>query len=63
MRRRHMRLIAISFFVIAITFFNFTTLEDSACIRSIHVVTLLTCGIAIGVLLLNLFALIFKKEP
>jgi hypothetical protein len=62
MRRRHTRAMALSFFVIAISFLNFTHLTDSACIRAIHVVTLLVCGMGIGVFLSNLFALLIKKE-
>jgi len=53
---------ALSFFVIAISFLNFTHLTDTACIRAIHVVTLLVCGMGIGVFLSNLFALLFKNE-
>jgi hypothetical protein len=61
MRRKHTRAMALSFFVIAISFFNFTHLSGSECIRAIHVVTLLVCGMAIGVFLSNLFALLIKK--
>jgi hypothetical protein len=62
MRRRHTRAMALSFFVIAISFLNFTHLTDSDCIRAIHVVTLLVCGMGIGIFLSNLFALLFKKK-
>jgi hypothetical protein len=54
----YFRAMAISFFVMAISFFNFTRLSDSECIRAIHVVTLLVCGMAIGVFLTNLFGLL-----
>jgi hypothetical protein len=53
---------AISFFVIAISFFNFINLKGSECIRAIHVVTLLVCGVGIGVFLMNLFGLISGKR-
>lgn len=53
---------AISFFVIIISFFNFERLSGSDCIRAIHVVTLLVCGMAIGVFLSNLFAFFKKKK-
>lgn len=55
------RAILISLFVIALTFWNFSRLTGTECIRAIHVVTLLTCGAAIGVLLTNLF-LLFRKN-
>lgn len=55
MRRSNTRSMAISFFVIVITIFNFERLSGSDCIRAIHVVTLLVCGMAIGIFLMNLF--------
>ena len=62
MRRRHTRAMAISFFVMAISFFNFTSLSGTECIRAIHVVTLLVCGMGIGVFLTNLFGLLLNKK-
>ena len=62
MRRSHSRGMAISFFVIAISFFNFNNLSGSECIRPIHVITLLVCGMGIGVFLMNFFALLMKKK-
>lgn len=62
MHKQHLRAMAISFFVIAISFFNFTRLSGSECIRAIHVVTLLVCGMAIGIFLTNLFALLREKR-
>jgi len=59
-KKQHLRGIAISFFVMAISFFNFMRLTGSECIRAIHVVTLLVCGIAIGVFISNLFAMLRK---
>jgi hypothetical protein len=53
---------AISFFVIAISFFNFHNLSGTECIRPIHVVTLLVCGMGIGVFLVNLFAFLVKRK-
>ena len=58
--KQHLRGMAISFFVMAISFFNFMRLTGSECIRAIHVVTLLVCGIAIGVFISNLFAMLRK---
>lgn len=61
-RNPHLRAMAISFFVLAISFFNFTRLTGSECIRAIHIVTLLVCGMAIGVFLMNLFGLLREKR-
>lgn len=55
MKRVYIRGMAISAFVIIISFFNFERLTGSDCIRAIHVVTLLVCGMAIGIFLMNLF--------
>ncbi|MEO8853458.1 MAG: hypothetical protein ABI359_06745 [Ginsengibacter sp.] len=62
MRRSHIRGMAISFFVILISVFNFLELSDSDCIRAIHIVTLLVIGAAIGVFLSNLFAFIIQRR-
>ena len=53
-KNRHMRAMAISFF-------NFTRLTGSECIRAIHVITLLVCGMAIGVFISNLFGMLRSK--
>lgn len=60
-RRTPQRAMAISLFVIALTFWNFSRLTGSECIRTIHIVTLLTCGAAIGVFLNNLFTMLRNK--
>jgi hypothetical protein len=60
-KNRHLRTIAILFFVLAISFFNFLRLTGSECIRAIHVVTLLVCGMAIGLIISNLFAMLRSK--
>jgi hypothetical protein len=57
----HLRAMAISFFVLAISFFNFLRLTGSECIRAIHIVTLLVCGMAIGIFFTNLFSLLKNK--
>jgi hypothetical protein len=59
--KNYKRPVLISLFVIMLTFWNFTRIVNSDCIRAIHVVTLLACGAAIGVLLLNLIALLRNK--
>ncbi|MGN6530206.1 MAG: hypothetical protein ACTHK0_00455 [Ginsengibacter sp.] len=53
MRKSNQRGMAISLFVIIISIFNFERLSNSECIRAIHVVTLLVCGMAIGIFLMN----------
>ena len=58
----YLRAMAISAFVLIISFYNFTRLVGSDCIRAIHIVTLLVCGMAIGVFLANLFGFLIKKK-
>jgi hypothetical protein len=62
MRRKHVRAITVSVFVIAITAFNFLNLSGSECIRAIHVINLLVCGLGIGLLLENLIGLLREKR-
>ena len=61
MRKQHIRVIAISLFVIGITLFNFSKLTGSDCIRAIHIVNLLACGMGIGLFLTNAIALLRNK--
>ena len=60
-KKQHLRAMAISFFVLAISFFNFTRLTGSECIRAIHVVTLLVCGMATGVFISNIFGMLRNR--
>jgi hypothetical protein len=60
-KKRFLRAMAISFFVLAISFYNFSRLTGSECIRAIHVVTLLVCGMAIGLFVSSLFAMLRNK--
>jgi len=62
MRKSNLRAMAISCFVIALSAFNFSNLKGSECIRSIHVVTLLVCGMGIGLFLTSLFGGLIKKK-
>jgi hypothetical protein len=62
MRGNNKRGMAISFFVIIISIFNFERLNNSDCIRAIHVVTLLICGMAIGIFLMNLIAILRTRR-
>ncbi len=61
-QRTPLRAIAIAFFVAALSFWNFSRLTGSECIRAIHIVTLLTCGAAIGVILSNLILFLRNKS-
>ncbi len=54
-QRSPLRGMVIAFFVIALSFWNFSRLTGSECIRAIHVATLLTLGAGIGVFLVTLF--------
>ncbi len=55
MKRSPLRGMAIAFFVIALSFWNFSQLKGSDCIRTIHIITLLTAGAGIGVFLTSFF--------
>jgi hypothetical protein len=61
-QRSPLKGMAIAFFIIALSFWNFTGLSGSECIRNIHVVTLLTCGAGIGVFIVSLFMWIRSKS-
>lgn len=52
------RSLVISAVVILLMIVNYTRLKGSECIRPIHIVTLLTLGAAMGVLLMNIILLI-----
>jgi len=56
-----LRAMGISFFVVTISFLNFMRLTGTECIRAIHIVTLLICGIAIGTFISSLFMVLRNK--
>lgn len=61
---RYLRGMFISVMVIAISAFNFMSLEGKENFRSIHILTLLICGMGIGVLLTNFLSWIkSRKKP
>ncbi len=62
MRKSAIRSMGISVLIIGISVFNFSNLKGSECIRPIHIVTLLVCGLAIGVFLSAFFAWIRDKR-
>lgn len=53
---------ALSFFILIISFWNFQRIQGCDCIRTIHIVTLLMCGVAIGVFITSLFLWIREKK-
>jgi hypothetical protein len=61
-KRTPQRAIGFALFIAAISFFQFSRLTGGECIRVIHILSLLTCGAAIGVMLSNIFALIRNKN-
>jgi len=52
----------IPIFVIIISFFNYTTLSDTENIRAIHIVTLITLGMGLGILLINVITYFRNKS-
>lgn len=60
--RTPQRAIAIAFLIMALSFFNFSRIAGGECIRTIHIITLLTCGAAMGIILNNLFVLLRNKK-
>jgi len=62
MRNKYTRAMAIAFFIIAISFFNFTSLDGNENVSSIQIVTLLVCGMGIGVFLVNLFVWLRERR-
>ncbi len=56
------RSLGITVIVILLTTLNFSRLTGSECIRPIHIVTLITLGAAIGVLLMNIIMMIKNRK-
>ena len=54
--------LAFGLFAAAITFGNFTRLSGGECIRAIHMVSLITCGVGLGVALMSAMMLIRKRN-
>lgn len=59
---KHKRSVLIAVLGISMLIFNFTRLKGSECIRAIHVVTLITMGALMGVLLMNIIAMIKERR-
>ena len=62
MQKSYKRGMAIAMFIIILSVGNFLRLSDSECIRAIHIVTLLVCGMGIGVLLTNFFGWLRSRK-
>jgi hypothetical protein len=56
------RSIAIASLIVLLMGVNFSRLNGSNCIRPIHIITLLTMGAAVGVLLINIILLLKSKK-
>ncbi len=56
------RSLVITGLVILLMTINFTRLKGSECIKPIHIVTLVTLGAAIGVMLVNIMMLIKNRK-
>jgi hypothetical protein len=62
MRRSPARAMALSAFIVIISIFNFLRLTGGECIRAIHIVTLLVCGMGIGVFISALIMFLRKSD-
>lgn len=56
------RSIIIAFVLLALSLGNYARLDGTENIRPIHILTLVTMGIAIGVMLVHIFNIIRKKK-
>ncbi len=62
MKRGPIRGLTIGLFVALMSFGNYTRLTGGDCIRAIHIVTLVVCGMGLGVALLSFLLLIQGKK-
>jgi hypothetical protein len=60
--KQPMRGIVVSGMIILLTFGNYLRLTGTEMIRPIHIVTLLTCGAAIGVFISSIFYYLKNKD-
>ncbi len=60
-KKKRYRQFIIPFFVMALALGNYSRLSGTENIRAIHIVTLLTIGMAMGILLKNLFVHFRRK--
>ena len=62
MRRKHVRSIIISLVIIIISFSNFYRAGGTETIRAVQIVSLLVCGMAIGILLKSVVEYFREKK-
>jgi hypothetical protein len=62
MKKQSKRGIVISGMIILLTFGNYLRLTGTEMIRPIHIITLLTCGAAIGVFICSIIYYLKNKE-
>jgi hypothetical protein len=60
-RKKRVRRFVLPLFVIILSIFNYSRLTGTENIRAIHVVTLITIGLGLGVLLTNVFGYFRRK--
>ena len=61
MRRNRIRSVVISLAIILLSIFNFYRLGETDCVKAIQIISLLVCGMAIGIFLKSLVG-IFKEK-
>jgi hypothetical protein len=61
-RKMNMRYFVIGLFIASLSFWNFTNLEGGENIKAIHIVSLLVCGIGLGVAIVAGFLMPAKNE-
>ena len=60
--RTPQRTMALALFITALSFWNFSRIQGCDCIKTIHIVTLLTAGIGIGILITGIKAWFVKRQ-
>jgi hypothetical protein len=60
--RSEKRSIGIALFVLVLSLGNYMRLTGTENIRAIHIITLLTMGVAIGVMLVHIFKLVGRNK-
>ncbi len=61
-QRTPQRIMGLSIFFVALSFWNFSRVQGSDCVRAIHIVTLLAAGIGIGVFITALKAWYLERQ-
>lgn len=61
-KRTPQRSLALAVIIIAVSVMNFDRIKGCDCIRTIHVVTLITVGIGIGLFIMSLKDLFIKRQ-